>query len=108
MELIHNNQGQIVRKQAPRGGTRINKGDLRYFVVFQVQIDVLTDTCRRCGETQFTAPVFECKGHTFEKSWQMIADGEGKDVQAALLKAEPRTRKWLSKRGVEVKDGTNQ
>src|SRR5262245_38945205 len=66
--------------------------------IFQVKVDVLTDTCRRCGETQFSAPMPECKQHKFESAWQWIADGEGKDTTEALARADVHAAKWLKKR----------
>jgi hypothetical protein len=74
-------------------------------IVFQVFIEVLTDRCKGCGETQFSAPNFgDCRNHRFTKEWQEIASGEAKEgTEAALSRADKRVAEWLRQRGIIVK-----
>ena len=49
-------------------------------IVYQVFVDVLTDKCKGCGETQFTAPNFgDCPNHRFVTEWVEVASGEAKE-----------------------------
>ncbi len=72
-------------------------------IVYQVFVDVLTDRCKGCGETQFTAPNFgDCPNHRFATDWAEVASGEGEGTEAALERADVRATEWLEKRGVRL------
>jgi hypothetical protein len=73
-------------------------------IIFQVSIEVLTDRCKNCGETQFTPPnAGDCRYHRFKKEWREIASGEAKEgTQEALGRADVRVAKWLRKRGIKI------
>jgi hypothetical protein len=68
-------------------------------IIYQVFIEVLTDRCKGCGETQFTAPNFgDCRNHRFAQEWQEIASGEAESTQEALLRADGHVAEWLAAR----------
>ncbi len=71
-------------------------------IIFQVFIDVLTHTCKGCGETQFSPPNFgDCPNHRFKTDWSEIASGEATEGSAeALRKANVLAAEWLAKRGI--------
>jgi hypothetical protein len=72
-------------------------------IVFQVFVEVLMDRCKNCGETQFTAPVDDCRYHRFRKEWREVASGEAEDgTQGALIRADKHAASWLGKRGIEI------
>jgi hypothetical protein len=72
--------------------------------VFQVFIDVLTDKCKGCGETQFTPPNSgDCRNHRFVTDWMEVASGESAEgTAAALERADVRATEWLSRRGIAI------
>lgn len=73
-------------------------------IKFQVFIEVLTDRCKGCGETQFTPPnCGECRNHSFVKVWDEIASGDAKEgSEVALRRADKYVAQWLGKRGIKL------
>jgi hypothetical protein len=72
-------------------------------IIYQVFIDVLTDRCKGCGETQFTPPNFgDCPNHRFITEWREVASGEGEGTEAAIILADGHVEGWLKKRGITV------
>lgn len=73
-------------------------------IIFQVFIEVLTDRCKGCGETQFSPPnCGDCPNHRFVKEWREIASGETPTgTQEALRRADKLTAEWLRNRGVAI------
>jgi len=64
-------------------------------MTYHVIVEVLTETCNRCGETQWSKPVFDCSYHRFVVDWRRIADAEGRSEMDALADIEKRVAKWL-------------
>jgi hypothetical protein len=98
---------KLLKTYTSRIRAHVSVGDVinRYGVSinYQVFIEVLTDRCRGCNETQFSPPNFgDCKDHRFVKEWREIASGEAKEgTQEALRRADSRVAAWLKKRGVK-------
>jgi hypothetical protein len=67
-------------------------------VGFVALAQVQLERCKLCGETQFTAPVFNCRGHRVEQVWFTLADSQGFDLENALEKLEPQIDAWLKEK----------
>ena len=57
---------------------------------FHLKLELLIQQCRSCGETQFSAPRFDCPWHTrnMEARFMQIADAEAPTLEKALVKIE--------------------
>jgi hypothetical protein len=99
---------KLLKTYTSRIRAHVSVGDVinRYGVSinYQVFIEVMTDRCRGCNETQFSPPNFgDCKDHRFVKEWREIASGEAKEgTQEALKRADVKTAEWLRKRGIKI------
>jgi hypothetical protein len=97
------NVSTILKTYSARIRADISTGDVvntyGFSITFKVFIEVLTDTCERCGETTFGPPVFDCVGHKFKKHWREVADGESKDgLAVAIANTERKATEWLKRR----------
>jgi len=83
----------LLNSQVARITPAITSGDVvngygKRFV-YHLKLEVLIKQCRNCGETQFSAPRFDCKFHNRADSrFMQIADAEAPTLEKALAKLE--------------------
>lgn len=66
-------------------------------LTFHVFIEVHGERCKNCFEDSYSPPRFDCRWHRFERLWISVADGEGKDLAAALARLDDPVNLWMQK-----------
>lgn len=55
---------------------------------YTLWLDLMIEQCRMCGETPWSQPVLDCRGHRMETRFMQIADAEGPTLEKAMKKLE--------------------
>lgn len=88
----------LLKAQPARFKSSLTSGDAingyGYSLVLSLTVEVLMHTCILCGETQFTPPHFDCRGHRFQWEWRPIADVTATSLPHALTRLDERVGQW--------------
>lgn len=92
---------ELLRTRPARIRASVASGDVvngyGFSLSMTLTVEVLTEKCDHCGETQFTAPVFDCRRHRFTRDWQHIADTSAPSLVEALTALDAAVYAWTQK-----------
>lgn len=95
------NVHELLRTRPARIRASVTSGDVingyGFSLSMTLTVEVLTERCDNCGETQFTAPVFDCRRHRFSREWQHIADVSAPSLVEALAALNVAVYEWTQK-----------
>lgn len=101
ISIIAPNLAELLRSRASRLKATVTSGDAingyGFTLVMVLRVEVLTDRCQHCGETQFSAPVFDCRQHRFIREWQQIADTAAPSLADALIVLDEKIEQWTER-----------